>query len=161
MSSKPELQLHKFWHILWPHLQLLKHFHICLFCTQLEQNFSCIIRVKNQCWLENVIGLYSRLDDNQWKSTSINIQPKLEVSYLIKWLPSQLFFKLGVRYWSLLQNISRQQILLWYRFFQILWKSRCHIMVTFPSHLKKIRSLRLLYYIRHFYTSNIIDREYK
>ena len=25
-------------------------------------------------------------------------------------------------------------------FFQILWKSRCHILVTFPSHLKKLRS---------------------
>ena len=26
------------------------------------------------------------------------------------------------------------------RFFQILWKSGCHILVTFPSHLKKLRS---------------------
>ena len=26
-------------------------------------------------------------------------------------------------------------------FFQILWKSRCHILVTFPSHLKKLRSI--------------------
>ena len=25
-------------------------------------------------------------------------------------------------------------------FFQNLWKSRCHILVTFPSHLKKLRS---------------------
>ena len=25
-------------------------------------------------------------------------------------------------------------------YFQILWKSRCHILVTFPSHLKKLRS---------------------
>ena len=28
-----------------------------------------------------------------------------------------------------------------YTFFQILWKSRCHIFVTFPSHLKKLRSI--------------------
>ena len=26
-------------------------------------------------------------------------------------------------------------------YFQILWKSRCHILVTFPSHLKKLRSI--------------------
>ena len=26
-------------------------------------------------------------------------------------------------------------------FFQILWKSRCDILVTFPSHLKKLRSI--------------------
>ena len=25
-------------------------------------------------------------------------------------------------------------------FFQILWKSRCHIWITFPSHLKKLHS---------------------
>ena len=29
----------------------------------------------------------------------------------------------------------------WNVFFQILWKSRCHILVTFPSHLKKLRSI--------------------
>ena len=28
-----------------------------------------------------------------------------------------------------------------YYFFQILWKSRCDILVTFPSHLKKLRSI--------------------
>ena len=26
-------------------------------------------------------------------------------------------------------------------FFQILWNSRCDILVTFPSHLKKLRSI--------------------
>ena len=26
-------------------------------------------------------------------------------------------------------------------FFQILWKSRCDILVTFPSHLKKLHSI--------------------
>ena len=26
-------------------------------------------------------------------------------------------------------------------FFQILWKSTCHILVTFPSHLKKLQSV--------------------
>ena len=26
-------------------------------------------------------------------------------------------------------------------FFQILWKSKCDILVTFPSHLKKLRSI--------------------
>ena len=28
-----------------------------------------------------------------------------------------------------------------YNFFQILWKSRCNIFVSFPSHLKKLRSI--------------------
>ena len=29
-------------------------------------------------------------------------------------------------------------------FFQILWNSRCDILVTFPSHLKKLRSILIL-----------------
>ena len=31
--------------------------------------------------------------------------------------------------------------LVWLKFFQILWKSRCYILVGFPSHLKKLRSI--------------------
>ena len=30
-------------------------------------------------------------------------------------------------------------------FFQILWKNRCHILVAFPSHLKKLRSILRLW----------------
>ena len=41
-------------------------------------------------------------------------------------------------------NFSQQNFSVENNYFQILWKSRCHILVTFPSHLKKLRSkLRL------------------
>ena len=36
---------------------------------------------------------------------------------------------------------------IWIFFFQILWKSKCHILVTFPSHLKKLRSNILIFWL--------------
>ena len=47
----------------------------------------------------------------------------------------------------LIQKIKEREIQFfllpcWYHyFFQILWKSRCNIWVSFPSHLKKLRSI--------------------
>ena len=37
------------------------------------------------------------------------------------------------------ENLSSAYLLAYLTFFQILWKSRCNILVTFPSHLKKLR----------------------
>ena len=34
-----------------------------------------------------------------------------------------------------------RKIIAFKSFFQILWKSRCNILVSFPSHLKKLRSI--------------------
>ena len=39
--------------------------------------------------------------------------------------------------WGLIQNSTIPQA----GFFQILWKSRCNILVSFPSHLKKLCSI--------------------
>ena len=56
-----------------------------------------------------------------------------------------LCFKQTLRYTHILRyilyhiQISKTRLLkIFYYFFQILWKSRCDILVTFPSHLKKI-----------------------
>ena len=40
-----------------------------------------------------------------------------------------------------LDQLKKKRFFFWNNiFFKILWKSRCHILVTFPVHLKKLRS---------------------
>ena len=51
---------------------------------------------------------------------------------------SDLYFSFQEKQQAVIINQSSSRII---NFFQILWKSECYILDTFPSHLKKLRSI--------------------